>query len=320
MRWEAVIERFAPSSLVDDSLFEGTPEKDLSLKGDIEIRGVTVLNAEGQPVLEDINLSIPQGARVAVKTSNETAALAFADLLTREVIPQHGTVTIAGHDLLTIHQETLSNAVGYAHSNPHILQGTLGENILMPLKNKPLNDLGMGSGASSFQKKAKQSGNSIDPFDTEWVDPTIAGLQSSDEIREWWFQLVQAMGIDDFMVRRALRSRVVFEKQQKFTDAIVKLRPEIAARLAEAGLDDIVYGFHPEKFNPVSPLGSNLLYAYPTRVLTQLSLSQEDNFVKIIRENGIADEIMQMSVTLIENLMATFGDDGTDHPLSLIHI
>ena len=58
MRWEAVIERFAPSSLVDDSLFEGTPEKDLSLKGDIEIRGVTVLNAEGQPVLEDINLSI----------------------------------------------------------------------------------------------------------------------------------------------------------------------------------------------------------------------------------------------------------------------
>ena len=108
---------------------------------------------------------------------------------------------------------------------------------------------------------------------------------------------------------------MVFEKQQKFTDAIVKLRPEIAARLAEAGLDDIVYDFHPEKFNPVSPLGSNLLYAYPTRVLTQLSLSQEDNFVKIIRENGIADEIMQMSVTLIENLMATFGDDGTDHPL-----
>ncbi len=315
VRWEAVIERFAPSSLVDDSLFDGTPKKDLSLKGDIDIRGVTVLNEEGQPVLEDINLTIPQGARVAVKTTNETAALAFADLLTREVIPQHGTVTIAGHDLLTIHQETLSNAIGYAHSNPHILQGTLGENILMPLKNKPLGELGIGSGATSFQKKAKQSGNSIDPFDTEWVDPTIAGLQSSDEIREWWFQLVQAMGIDDFMVRRALRSRVVFEKQQKFTDAIVKLRPEIAARLADAGLDDIVYEFHPEKFNPVSPLGSNLLYAYPTRMLTQLSLSQEDNFVKIIRENGIADEIMQMSVTLIENLMATFGDDGTDHPL-----
>ena len=315
LRWEAVTERFAPSSLVDDSLFEGIPEGDQSLKGDIEISNVTVLDDEGQPVLEDLNLTIPQGARVAVKTSNEAAALAFADLLTREVIPKHGTVKIAGQDLNSIHQVTLSNSIGYAHSNPHILQGTLGENILLPLKNKPLEDQEVETDINSFQVKAEQSGNSIDPFDTDWVDPTVAGLKTSDDIREWWFQLVQAMGIDDFMVRRALRSRLEYKGHQKLADAIVKLRPEIALRLAEAGLEDVVHGFHPDKFNPVSPLGSNLLYAYPTRMLTQLSLSQEDNFVQIIREKGIADEIMQMSVTLVENLTATFGNDGTDHPL-----
>ena len=133
LRWEVVTERFAPKTLVDKHLLEGTPSTVESLKGDIEISDVTVRDEDGQPVLENINLTIPQGARVAVKADNETAALAFADLLTREVIPQRGSIRIAGHDLNSLHQVTLAKAIGYAHSNPHILQGTLGENLLLSL-------------------------------------------------------------------------------------------------------------------------------------------------------------------------------------------
>lgn len=315
LRWEVVTERFAPKTLVEDDLFDGTPGAVSSLKGDIEISDVTVRDEEGHAVLEDISLSIPQGARVAVKTNSETAALAFADLLTREVIPQRGSVKIAGHDLNSLHQVTLANCIGYAHSNPHILQGTLGENLLIPFKNEPILSMDVSSDIESFRVEAERAGNSIDPFEADWVDPKVAGLQSSDDIREWWFQLVEAMGTDDFMVRRALRSRLEIGGQQELADAIVRLRPEIAKRLSEAGVDDIVHVFHPEKFNPVSPLGSNLLYALPTRMLTQETLSKEVNFVEILQDEGIADELAQLSATLIEGLTATFGDDGTDHPL-----
>lgn len=315
LRWEVIMERFAPDSLVEKHLIEGAPDEIVSLKGDIEISDVTVRNEDGHSVLENINLSIPQGARVAVKADNDTAALAFADLLTREVIPLRGSVRIAGRDLNTIHQVTLANRIGYAHSNPQILQGTLGENLLLPFKNQPLEGMFDDSDEEDFREKAEQSGNSIDPLETEWVDPTIAGFESSEEIREWWFQLVEAMGIDDFMVRRALRSRLDVDRQKELTDAIVRLRPEIKKRLEKAEVDDIFKRFHPDKFNPLAPLGSNLLYALPTRPLTQLSLSEEGNFVRILREQGIADELVQLSTTLIENLTATFGKDGTNHPL-----
>ncbi len=315
LRWEQVTERFASNSLVDDHLYEGVPDNNVSLKGDIDINGVTVRDDDGRTILEDISLVIPQGARVAVKTNNEAEALAFADLLTREVIPQHGSVKIAGHELNTIHQVTLANRIGYAHSDPHILQGTLGENLLLPFKNKPIDETHDSEYIDQFQINAMKSGNSTDPFDVEWVDPAVAGLQTSEEIRDWWFQLVEAMGLDDFMVRRALRSRVESAGHQELADTIVRLRPEIAARLKQAGLDEAVYGFHPDKFNPVSPLGSNLLYSMPTRMLTQQSLSQDKNFLRLIHEQGIADDLIQMSVMLVENLIATFGDDGTDHPL-----
>ena len=123
------------------------------------------------------------------------------------------------------------------------------------------------------------------------------------------------MGIDDFMVRRALRSRFDAANQRQLADAIVRLRPEIAKCLAKAGVDDIFQGFDPDKFNSLAPLGSNLLYALPTRTLTQLSLSEESNFVQVLREQGIADELMQLSTSLVESLITTFGNDGTNHPL-----
>ena len=89
LRWDVITERFEPKTLVDDRLFEGSPDEDIRLKGDIKIANVTVRDERGQIVLENINLSIPEGARVGIKTNNETAARAFADLLTREVIPQY---------------------------------------------------------------------------------------------------------------------------------------------------------------------------------------------------------------------------------------
>jgi len=276
---------------------------------------VTVRDERGQNVLEDISLTIPQGARVAVKTKTESEALAFADLLTREVIPQYGSVKIAGRNLNSLHQETLANCIGYAHSDPNILSGTMGENLFMPFKHKPILAEELPSDIESFRKKAEQSGNSTDPFEVDWIDPGVAGLTSSDEVQEWWFQLVEAMGIDDFMVRRALRSTHESSALPELAEAIVQLRPEVAKRLEAAGLTDVIEEFHPDKFNAVSLLASNLLYALPTRVLSQQALSQQQNFVPMLRNEGIAEELAELSSSLIEGLNTTFGDDGTDHPL-----
>ena len=315
LRWEVVTERFAPKTLVEDALFDGKPETIPSLVGEIEMKDVTVMDEDGQCVLEDLNLTIPKGARVAIQAKSEAAALAFADLLTREVIPQRGNIRMAGHNLNELHQDVVANRIGYAHSKPHIFQGTLGDNLLMPFKHQPKLDTKLSADAQNWQEESARAGNSTDPFDTDWVVPKLAGFQTPEQIREWWFELVVAMGSDDFMVRRALRSHLNPNTQQELAAAIVKLRPEIAKRLTAAGVDDIIHIYHPDKFNPVSPMGSNLLYAMPTRMLTQESLSREVNFVKMLRGEKIVTEVAQISASLIEGLTATFGTDGTGHPL-----
>ncbi len=314
-RWHVMAEKFAPPPLVEESLLDGSLDDIPHLKGDIVFKDVTVQDEDGDIVLDGVNLTIPQGSRVAIKASNESAALAIADVLTREVLPRHGSVTIGGQALNTVHQDVIANRVGYAHSKPYIFRGSLGENLMMPFKHTPRLNGDTPPDLLDWQREAERAGNSVDPFTVDWLDPGLGGFANQQEVNEWWFSLVTAMGIDDFMVRRALRAILNPHSQCEFAEAIVKLRPVIAERLKEAGLDDIVYRFHPDKFNPISPLGSNLMYAMPTRMIQQVTLAQETGFQDILRKEGILDDLSNMAAGLIEGLVLTFGMDGTDHPL-----
>lgn len=168
LRWELVIERFAPKSLVKETLFDGESAMLTSLSRDIDL----VPDKDRHSILEDISLTMPKGA--------------FADVLTREVTPQKGTVKIAGHEMNDLHQTVVSNRIGDASSKPH----AVGENQFMPFNYEP----GFGEDIS------------VDVAD--WVAPQMAWAQSCDESQDWWFLLDKATGTDNMMVRRGRRTRL----------------------------------------------------------------------------------------------------------------
>lgn len=314
VRWQTVLERFDQEPIVDERLFEGEPEEIPRLNGDIEIKDVTVVDEDGNEVLSDITVTIPGGSRAAFQVESPTARKALAELLTREVIPVRGSVTIGGIPLNSLHQEVIARRIGYAHSEPYIFRGTLGENLFMPLKRPP-----KPSEDAEIQKwieDALRSGNPPHPLEGDWVDPSALGFRSREELLDWWFELVRAMEADEFMVRRTLTSVLTPGTMPDLERKIVELRPEIARRLEEAGLlDSVVHRFHPDKFNPASPLGLNLLYALPVRPISQTELAQRKGFLRALREEGLADEALDVALAVIDSLDATFGRDGTDHPI-----
>ena len=315
LRWEIVTDRFAPRDMIDERLFEGEPETIPHLQGDIVLDNVTVRNAENTPVLERIDLTIPAGARVAIQVKNQSERQALAELLVREVLPTRGAITMAGHDLSELHQEVVSARIGYAQSRPYLFDGTLGTNLLMPLMTRP-NVVPWDRGKKDrFTTEALRSGNSADRIDVEWVDPGLAGLGTEDEVRAWWFALVEAMGIDEFMFRRMLNSRIDPDRHPALAKAIVALRPAVEECLRDKGVLDDVYRFDPDEFNPAVPLGGNLLFAAPSREISQQGLARDHRFIGLVFDHGLAEQAIAISQTLIETLHQTFGRDGTSHPL-----
>jgi len=317
LRWDVVTERFAPRNMIPEALIEGEPSSMPHLFGKIELRDVTVRDQDGNMVLEDINLEIPPRARVAIRSDKAIERTALAELLVRETLPTRGEVILSGHPLNELHQAVIAARIGYANSRPYLFDGTLGDNLLMPLKMRPLETEHLAAAHDRSALEAARAGNSGDPIRADWVDPQIAGLSDGGEVRDWWFKLVEAMGIDEIMFRRTLRSRFDPEQHPALAREIVALRPEICEKLRQRGLDDVVFGFDPDRFNPALPLAGNLLFATPVREILPEALAREKRFLQILQEQDLADEAITVSMGVIDSLNRTFGKDGTQHPLFL---
>ncbi|MCV6586742.1 MAG: ABC transporter transmembrane domain-containing protein [Marinibacterium sp.] len=316
LRWRIVTERFAPADMIPPDLFDGEPSSIPNLQGDIVFDDVYLVDQDGNTLLEGLNLTIPSGSRVAIKCPNPLERRAVAELLAREIRPTRGTITIAGHPLDSLHQTVIATRIGYAHSRPYLFDGTLGDNLVMPLRMRPLESEGRKSAAVARRRlEAQRAGNSTDPIEADWVDPGVAGLNDSEELRDWWFQLIEAVGQGDSMLRRSLQGRLDPVRHAALARDIVGLRDAVAEELAARGLDLYVYRFDPERFNPAVALGGNLLYAAPAREISQTGLASEYGFLQMLRDNDLADEAIRISQAVIQTLQQTFGVDGTDHPL-----
>jgi ABC-type multidrug transport system fused ATPase/permease subunit/CRP-like cAMP-binding protein len=317
LRWEIVMERFDPNGMVKEELFEGEPDEIPHLRGAIDIRNVTVRDQDGNTLLEDINLSIPHGARVAIKCKNAAERGAFAALLTREALPARGDVILSGYPLENMHQAVIAARIGYAHSRPYLFDGTLGDNLLMPLQVRPHGENLEAAKNDQRAIEAKRAGNSPDPLAVEWLDPGLAGLTDGEDIRDWWFKLVESMGIDEGYFRRTMRSRIDPNLHPILAADLVSLRPEVLRRLQEKGLDEAIHRFEAETFNPTVPLAGNLLFASPARDISQAGLAEERVFFKILRDQELDDDAIEISQAVMDTLGQTFGRDDTDHPLFL---
>ncbi len=315
LRWEIVTERFAPPDMIDARLFEGTPEEIPHLNGTIELSNVSVRNSDGSLVLDDISLTIPPGSQVALEAHSQAERTALAELLTREVLPSRGRVVMAGHDLSELHQAVLAARIGYAHAQPYLIQGTVGDNLLMPLRTSPKTVLWDPDRKDRAGLEAKRAGNSLDSTRADWLDPEIAGLNTRADVESFWYEITEALGTADLLFERMLNSRMDPERHPELARQVVALRERVQARLKEAKLDRVVHRFHPEEFNPAVPLGGNLMFAAPLRDISQEGLVAEGAFLSLIMEQGLAEQAIAISQTLVETLHQTFGKDGTDHPL-----
>jgi ABC-type multidrug transport system fused ATPase/permease subunit len=318
LRWDVITERFGPKGMIDEALFEIQSDPTSNLSGDIVLDNVSVHDSDGTVMLEDINVTFPQGGIIGIATKSEDDRHAMAELLSREILPSHGKITIAGEDFNQLPQSVIATRIGFANSRPYIFDGTVGENIMMPLRLIPHRDpekSSLSDRQKEAQEEAKRAGNSPDSLDANWYDVNISGLETDENIREWWLTMADGMGIADDLFSRGLLQSFKSAQHPELASKLVELRPRIAEAVKSAGLDTLFYRFEKEKFNPELTVAENLLYASPRTRITQQALASHDDFTKTIQELKLDQEILSLSFGLIGMLHQTFGRDGTEHPL-----
>ncbi|MEM9125472.1 MAG: ABC transporter transmembrane domain-containing protein [Pseudomonadota bacterium] len=311
LRWDVVIERFAPAGMQDEALFEGEPDVIPKLTGDIRLDRVSVRDMDGNQVLDDLDLSFPAGKTIGIAAPSEEDRRAIAELLTREILPSAGRVEIGDQNLAELHQGVLAARIGYASSRPVMFQGTLGDNVMMPMRYKPLSDTSDDPGFA----ETIRAGNSVDPYTSEWLDPSRAGLSDAGDLRDWWLQLIDGMGSGTALFLRGAEQIFDAADHPVLAGKLIDMRPLVRQAIETAGLGQQALIFDRNAYNPALPVVENLLFATPRFPVTQELLAQQTVFLWQLRDLGLDETLVALTRDVIEMLRQIFGLDGTDHPL-----
>jgi ATP-binding cassette subfamily B protein len=100
-----------------------------TIRGDIVFEHVDFGYKEGEPVLQDFDLRVRQGERVALVGPTGGGKSTIVNLLCRFYEPTAGTIRIAGHDYTDLTQHAIQSRIGMVLQTPHLFSGTIAENI-----------------------------------------------------------------------------------------------------------------------------------------------------------------------------------------------
>lgn len=313
LRWETVVEKFTPSGEVDEALMRDPPSTLPHLKETLKVSDVSVMDADGDTVLEDIRFEFPSGSLVAIEATSEVDRKALSELLTRELIPQSGSIHIGDKDLKSLHQATIAARIGHASSSPVLFKGTFGDNIMMSVRTRP-HDF-EGDDIKKAVAEAISAGNSGDPLTANWTAPEIAEVQDETALRGWWLSIIEAIGSAGPLFKKSLDQTVDGHLDADLREKLVNVRTKVWAAVEEAGLDRQVYRFEPDAYNPALTVTANLLFATLKEPMSQRDLMEQTDLFALFKGLGLEDELLALSQSVILLLNQIFGTDGTEHPL-----
>jgi ABC-type multidrug transport system fused ATPase/permease subunit len=99
------------------------------IAGHVRFEGVRFAYGVGDEVLHGIDLDVPAGTTVALVGHTGAGKSTIAKLLARFYEPTRGRITIDGHDLNDVAQETLRRQLGVVPQEGFLFAGTVAENI-----------------------------------------------------------------------------------------------------------------------------------------------------------------------------------------------
>jgi ATP-binding cassette subfamily B protein len=110
------------------------PEQIIAARGEVEFRNVT-FGYNGQPVLKDVNLTIPAGRTVAFVGATGAGKTTLANLLVRLYDPWEGQVLIDGVDVRSMMMADVREVVGFVPQETFLFSESLRDNVAMARDN-----------------------------------------------------------------------------------------------------------------------------------------------------------------------------------------
>lgn len=107
------------------------PQHPESIQGSVEIRNLKFSYVPDKPLIDDFNLSVKPGQRIAIVGPTGCGKTTFINLLMRFYDPQGGEILLDGVNTRDMRRDDLRHCVGMVLQDTWLKAGTIRENIAM---------------------------------------------------------------------------------------------------------------------------------------------------------------------------------------------
>ncbi|MBO7148292.1 MAG: ABC transporter ATP-binding protein [Clostridia bacterium] len=104
--------------------------KAVTVVGEVEFKNVSFGYDETREILKDINLTVKPGEMIGIVGRSGAGKSTLINLIMRMYDPTSGSITVDGHDLRDINQESYRSQIGVVLQENYLFTGSVYENIL----------------------------------------------------------------------------------------------------------------------------------------------------------------------------------------------
>ena len=316
VKYEQVVAQFSK-----DVLLPAEPEKagdPIPADASISVSGLRVVNGRGIVQLDRVTTTLPRPSRIALVAGAGSGRDVLAKVLGRQITDYQGSVTIGGRELGTLTDGDASRSIIYASSEPHILSGSIRDNLLFALRHAvpavPEGDL---DARARFELlEARMTANPLVSPDADWIDYQGVGISGPDELGNAVIEALRVVRGYDDIFRVGIASRLGDDIDEALATRLLEARGAILDHFRERGLLKLVEPFEAGAFNTSASIGENLLFGVPVGARFAPENLASDNFVRaIISAEALAGPLLAIGLKIVETVADVFQGMAPDNPL-----
>jgi putative ABC transport system ATP-binding protein len=318
IKYEQVVEQFAPQGMLEEELQHVEPEDSAQIKGDLIVSNIGLADEDGVRSLEGISFEAPVESHIAVVGDGGSGKTDLGLLMARLVRQTSGTITIGGIDLAQMPEAVTGRRLSYVGSNSHLQAFSVGDNILYGLKHRPVRPAEYSDSEEKIFKdrhsESKITGNSEDDYRADWVDLEEARVSDREALNRQLIEILKLADLDEDVYRFGLRGAVDPQEHPEVAERIMAARAALRERFADPAVGQLIEPFDSDAYNTNATVAENILFGLPVGNAFDLERLAEHSYIQEVLEKvGLSDDFLEMGKQVAQTMLELFADLPPGH-------
>ena len=233
--------------------------------------------------------------------------------------PSSGRISVSDLDLTVQPEAVLGRRIGYVGNPTMIFAGSIEDNLLYGLKQRPQRPRPGGEDALSRYERemleAHSSGNSPHDPQADWINYAAAGIEPPEARVASLVAVLEMVRLDGDVFGLGLRSAIPDGAHLELKERLLEARGAMQAQLLESkDLARLVELFDPDRYNSNATLAENLLFGSPIGPTFDLDrLADQPYVVQTLEGTGLLHDLYDVGYRLAQTMVELFADLPPEH-------